>query len=135
MTDLTTKYEATYGSAAKTYLRVLGGDPDAIIREVEQIESQPEPEILTNTWGLLPDPTPEENVHNLILRDIQTRYFASLSRDAALAIGNALGDLGEFKPCASVDLAYSSATFARAWNAANPEAQPIRLNAGAYFSV
>lgn len=133
MTDLTTKYEAAYGTASKTYLRVLGGDPDAIIRDLEQAEEQPA--VAASCFGLLADTAPEEDVHNAILRDIQTRYFASLSRDAALAIGNALGDLGEFKPCASVDLAYSSATFVRAWNAANPEAQPIRLNAAYYFSV
>lgn len=133
MSNLTTKYEAAYGTAAKTYLRVLGGDPDAIIRDLEQAEEQPA--VGASFFGFLPDTTPEEDVHNAILREIQTRYFAGLTRDAALAIGNALGDLGEFKPCASVDLAYSSATFVRAWNAANPEAQPIRLNAGAYFSV
>lgn len=133
MSNLTNKYEAAYGSAAKTYLRVLGGDPDAIIRDLEQAETQPA--VAASCFGLLADTAPEEDVHNAILRDIQARYFAGISRDAALAIGNALGDFGEFKPFASVDLAYSSATFVRAWNAANPEAQPIRLNAAAYFSV
>lgn len=133
MTDLTTKYEAAYGTASKTYLRVLGGDPDAIIRDLEQAEEQPA--VAASCFGLLADTAPEEDVHNAILRDIQARYFAGISRDAALAIGNALGDLGEFKPCASVELSYNSATFARAWNAANPEAQPIRLNGAAYFSV
>lgn len=43
MSDLITSYENTYGSAAKVFLRTLGGDPDKIIREVEEMENEPDP--------------------------------------------------------------------------------------------
>lgn len=132
MSNLITTYENTYGCAAKVFLRTLGGDPDKIIREVEAAENEPDP-FAGNSF--LASSAPEEDAHNAILRDIRQRYFSGITRDAALGICNALGDLGEFCICASIpDLTYTSGTFMRAWNASNPGEKPIAINGAAYLS-
>lgn len=132
MNDLITTYENTYGSAAKVFLRTLGGDPDKIIQEIEEAWNEPDP-FAGNP--LFPSSTAEEDAHNAILRDIRQRYFSGITRDAALAICNALGDLGEFCICTSIpDLTYTSGTFMRDWNASNPGEKPIAINGAAYFS-
>ena len=132
MSDLITTYENTYGSAAKVFLRTLGGDPDKIIREIEAAGNEPDP-FAGNPF--LAASAPEEDAHNAILRDIRQRYFSAITRDAALAICNALGDLGEFRVCASIPaLTYTSGTFMSAWNDSNPDENPIAINGAAYFS-
>lgn len=128
MSDLITTYENTYGSAAKVFLRTLGGK---IIREIEEAWNEPDPFVGNPFFA---SSTPEEDAHNAILRDIRQRYFSGITRDAALAICNALGDLGEFRVCTSIpDLTYTSGTFMRAWNDSNPEEKPITINASYYF--
>lgn len=131
MSDLITTYDNTYGSAAKIFLRTLGGDPDKIIREVEEAWNEPDP--FAGNPFLAPN-APEEDAHNAILRDIRQRYFSGITREAALAICNALGDLGEFHVCASIPaLTYTSGTFMSAWNDSNPDEKPITINASYYF--
>ena len=135
MANIMSTYEAAYGLAEKTFLRTLGGDPDAIARRVDAAlaQSGDAPAFVGFSF---PETTPAEDLHNEIIKDIQHRYFAAMPRETALAIGNALCELGEFTPCATIPaLKYTSSGLVDAWNAANPDKDPIKFNAAAYFAI
>lgn len=70
MSDLMERYEAQYGPAASGYLYTLGGDPAAIVAEVERNQAAPEADPLAFLAPLVPSTTPEEDAHNAILREI-----------------------------------------------------------------
>lgn len=136
MNDLITAYENRFGLAEKVFLRTLGGNPDALLREIEEAHTQDQPDVGSSFFGLLPNAAPEEDLHNAILRDIQTHYFAPISREAALAVANTLGELGEISICKTIpELTYNAVAFVDAWNAAHPDKEPIRFNAAAYFAI
>lgn len=137
MSDMMSAYEEVYGLAEKVFLRTLGGDPDAIARRLETVEAEAQTaEGPAFPRFDIPGTTPAEDLHNEIIKDTQNRYFSAMPRETALTICNALGDLGEFTPCATVPaLKFNAAALADAWNAANPEKAQIQLNAAAYFSI
>lgn len=127
MSDMMSAYEAAYGLAEKVFLRTLGGDPDAIARRLEAMEAEAQTTEGPVFPGFdIPGTTPAEDLHNEIIKDTQNRYFSAMPRETALTLCNALGDLGEFTPCATVP--------ALTCNAAALKEQ-IRLNAAAYFSI
>lgn len=138
MSEIMSAYESAYGTAEKTFLAMLGGDPYEIAERVAALETEAESvdDVACNFFGFGIDTTPEEDLHNEIIKEITHRYFSGMPRESALAVGNVLGDLGEFRPCATIrDLVFNSFTFVDAWNASNTDEKPIRLNAAAYFSV
>ena len=135
MSDIMSAYEAAYGLAEKVFLRTLGGNPDEIARRVDDTEAQSSdaPAFVGFSFA---ETTPAEDLHNEIIKDIQQRYFAAMPRETALAIGNALCELGEFTPCATIPaLKYTSSGLVDAWNTANPDKEPIKFNAAAYFAI
>ena len=120
---------------------MLGGDPEEICRRVEEMEAEAEKNIYSNIpafsrFGFLQDTTPEEDLHNEIIKEIWRRYFSSLSRESASAILNAMGDLGKFSPCATIpDLVFNDSSFMDMWNQMNPDKEPLQRNGAAWFSV
>lgn len=133
MSALMDSYEKKYGSAEKVFLRSLNGDPDTIAKELAEL-----PDDLTSLGFDLPFAanSPEDDLHFAILREIQQRYFSDISRERALAVCEVLSDLGELRPCPSIpDLCYNSFSFMRAWNDANSDQPPIRVNGAEWFSV
>lgn len=97
MSDLLERYEAQYGAAASGYLYTLGGDPAAIVAEIERTQAAPEADPLAFLAPLMPT-TPEQDAHNAIMREIQRLYFLPISRASALAVCNVLGEAGELTP-------------------------------------
>lgn len=91
MSDLLERYEAQYGPVASTYLYTLGGDPAAIVAEMERTQAAPEADPLAFLAPLMPT-TPEQDAHNAIMREIQRLYFLPISRASALAVCNVLGE-------------------------------------------
>ena len=97
MSDLLERYEAQYGAAASGYLYTLGGNPAAIVAEVERNQAAPETDPLAFLAPLMPT-TPEQDAHNAIMKEIQRLYFLPISRASALAVCNVLGEAGELVP-------------------------------------
>lgn len=56
MSDLMKRYEAQYGPAASGYLYTLGGDPAAIVAEMERNQAAPEADPLAFLAPLIPFP-------------------------------------------------------------------------------
>lgn len=124
--DLYAAYHAKYGTNARVFLRTLGGDPDAVIRSL--IEQCAEPNPLASMLGVSPDPT-EEDAHNAILREIKRLYFSGISRDAAVAVANAIGSLGSLCLCDTIpELTFSGVSFADTWSYYHPDKEPIIHN-------
>lgn len=127
--NLREEYESKYGLAAKMVLRQLGGDPDAIIEKyADKIDSKTEGDALffSSVMTFFKDTCDADNIHNEILKEIERLYFSSLSRDAAVAICNALIIGGEISITTAVDgLSYNGCRFMAAWNAENPDKQKI----------
>lgn len=142
MCELMNAYEAAYGSKEKIFLRMLGGDPDEVCRRVEELEAEAEELEANNSLFSVPaeysfgHTTPEQDLHGEIMKEINRLYFSSIPRESALAICNALGELGEFTPCATIPgLTFNDSTFMYAWNEANPDKKPLQRNGAAWFSV
>lgn len=74
MSDLLKRYEAQYGPVASTYLYTLGGDPAAIVAEIERTQAAPEADPLAFLAPLMPT-TPEQDAHNAIMGEIQRPIF------------------------------------------------------------
>lgn len=116
-------YTNKYGTSEMMILRDLGGDPDAIIA------NYPAP----GEWpfdGLFEAYTPDDadNIHQLIISEIEHLYFASISRESAVAICNALSlglGFGTIRINDNIDRVYNNYTFMMAWNANHPEADKI----------
>ena len=135
MSNLFERYEAKYGHAASGYLYTLGGDPAAIVAEVERTQAAPEADPLAFLAPLMPT-TPEQDAHNAILREIQRLYFLPISRASALAVCNVLGELGELIPFPSLpDFRFNAWTFKDAWNEAHPDEAQITVNGAALLSI
>ncbi len=131
MRALMDSYEKKYGHAAKIFLRTLGGDPNPIAEEVEKSHSEPDP------FGFdFGETDPEDDLHNLIRREILRLYFSKISRKEALMVCNVLGDLGKINPCPSIpELSYNAMSFIDAWNTVNIDQSPIQLDGEDWFSV
>ncbi len=135
MANLFERYEAKYGHAASGYLYTLGGNPSAIAAEMERNQPAPEDDPLAFLAPLIPT-TPEDDVHNAILREIQRLYFLPISRASALAVCNVLGELGELIPFPSLpDFRFNAWTFKDAWNEAHPGEARITVNGAAMLSI
>lgn len=123
MSALMDSYEEKYGLAAKVFLRTLGGDPNPIAEEVDKAYSKPDP--FEFEFG---KNTPEDDLYNLILREIIRLYFSKISREEALMVCNVLGDLGKINPCPSIpELSYSAMSFIDTWNGVNSDQSPIEI--------
>lgn len=135
MADLMERYESKYGSAESGYLYTLGGDPAAIVAEVERAQAAPVADDLAFLSALMPT-TPEEDAHNAILREIQRLYFRDIPRASALAVCNALGEAGELIPFPGLpDFRFNSWAFKDGWNEAHPDETKIKTNGAALLSV
>lgn len=135
MSDLLERYEAQYGAAASGYLYTLGGDPAAIVAEVERTQAAPESDPLAFLAPLMPT-TPEQDAHNAILREIQRLYFLLISRASALAVCNVLGEAGELIPFPGLpDFRFNSWAFKDAWNETHPNEARITVNGAALLSI
>lgn len=135
MANLFERYEAQYGAAASGYLYALGGDPAAIVAEIERTQAAPEADPLAFLAPLMPT-TPEQDAHNAIMREIQRLYFMPISRASALAVCNVLGEAGELVPFPGLpDFQFNSWAFKDAWNEAHPSEARITVNGAALLSV
>lgn len=136
MADLMERYESKYGPVESGYLYTLGGDPVAIVAEVERQQVAPEADDLAFLAPLVPSTTPEEDAHNAILREIQRLYFLPISRASALAVCNVLGEAGELIPFPGLpDFRFNSWAFKNAWNEAHPDEARITVNGAALLSI
>ena len=135
MSDLLKRYEAQYGAAASGYLYTLGGNPAAIVAEVERNQAAPETDPLAFLAPLMPT-TPEQDAHNAIMKEIQRLYFLPISRASALAVCNVLGEAGELVPFPGLpDFRFNSWAFKDAWNETHPNEARITVNGAALLSV
>lgn len=135
MADLMERYESKYGPAESGYLYTLGGDPAAIVAEVERAQAAPVADDLAFLAALMPT-TPEEDAHNAIMREIQRLYFLPISRASALAVCNVLGEAGELIPFPGLpDFRFNSWAFKDAWNETHPNEARITVNGAALLSV
>ena len=135
MSDLMERQEAQYGAAASGYLYTLGGDPAAIVAEMERNQAAPETDPLAFLAPLMPT-TPEQDAHNAIMKEIQRLYFLPISRASALAVCNVLGEAGELVPFPGLpDFRFNSWAFKDAWNETRPNEARITVNGAALLSV
>ena len=135
MSDLLERYEAQYGAAASGYLYTLGGDPAAIVAEMERNQAAPETDPLAFLAPLMPT-TPEQDARNAIMREIQQLYFLPISRASALAVCNVLGEAGELVPFPGLpDFRFNSWAFKDAWNETHPNEARITVNGAALLSI
>lgn len=135
MANLLERYEAQYGAAASGYLYTLGGDPAAIVAEMERTQAAPEADPLAFLAPLMPT-TPEQDAHNAIMKEIQRLYFLPISRASALSVCNVLGELGEITPFPGLpDFRFNAWTFKDAWNEAHPSEARITVNGAALLSI
>lgn len=135
MADLMERYESKYGPAESGYLYTLGGDPAAIVAEVERKQAAPVADDLAFLAALTPT-TPEEDAHNAILREIQRLYFRDIPRASALAVCNVLGEAGELIPFPGLpEFRFNSWTFKDGWNEAHPNEARITVNGAALLSI
>lgn len=135
MSDLLERYEAQYGPVASTYLYTLGGDPAAIVAEIERTQAAPEADPLAFLAPLMTT-TPEQDAHNAIMKEIQRLYFLPISRASALAVCNVLGEAGELIPFPGLpDFRFNAWAFKDAWNEAHPDEARITVNGAAMLSV
>lgn len=135
MADLMERYESKYGPAESGYLYTLGGDPAAIVAEVERAQAAPVADDLAFLAAMIPT-TPEEDAHNAIMREIQRLYFLPISRASALAVCNVLGDAGELIPFPGLpDFRFNAWTFAGGWNETHPDEDRIKTNGAALLSI
>lgn len=116
-------YEAEYGTNASLFLRILGGDPDKIAREVKGRLDESNP--LEGMFAI--DTQSDQHlVHDAILREIKRIYFSKLSRESAVSVGNAVGELGSISLCTTIpELTFNYWEYANAWSKANPDQPPI----------
>lgn len=136
MANLFERYEAQYGPAASGYLYTLGGDPAAIVAEVERNQAAPEANPLAFLAPLVPSTEPEQDAHNAIMREIQRLFFLPISRASALAVCNVLGEAGELIPFPGLpDFRFNAWTFKNAWNDAHPDEARITVNGAALLSI
>ena len=135
MANLKERYEAKYGPAESGYLYTLGGNPAAIVAEMERNQPAPEGDPLAFLPPLIPT-TPEDDVHNAIMREIQRLYFLPISRASALAVCNVLGEAGELIPFPGLpDFRFNAWAFKDAWNEAHPDEARITVNGAAMLSI
>ena len=135
MANLLERYEAQYGPAASGYLYTLGGNPAAIVAEMERTQAAPEADPLAFLAPLMPT-TPEEDAHNAIMREIQRLYFRDIPRASALAVCNVLGEAGELIPFPGLpDFRFNAWAFKDVWNEAHPDEARITVNGAALLSI
>lgn len=135
MADLMERYESRYGHAESGYLYTLGGDPAAIVAEVERAQAAPVADDFAFLAALMPT-APEEDAHNAIMREIRRLYFLPISRASALAVCNVLGEAGELIPFPGLpEFRFNGWTFKDEWNATHPDEARITVNGAALLSI
>jgi hypothetical protein len=116
------QYQEKYGIAEKYILSEYGGSVEEIIKEYKSNPPWPFETML------LADFSDADNIHNMVLRDIQRRYFQKIPRDRAVSVCNVLfsgnGD-GTIKISSRLDLEYDAHTFMQAWNENNQDQEKI----------
>lgn len=122
MENLIESYQNKYGIAEKYVLSELGGSVEEIIKQYESVPAFPFSSILSDVFS------DADNIHNMVLADIQRRYFRQIPRDRAVSVCNVLfsgnGD-GTIKISSKVDLEYNAYTFMAAWNDNHHETEKI----------
>lgn len=135
MADLMERYESKYGHVESGYLYTLGGDPAAIVAEVERAQAAPVADDLAFLAAMMPT-TPEEDAHNAIMREIRRLYFHDISRASALAVCNVLGEAGELIPFPGLpEFRFNAWTFKDTWNETHPDEARITVNGAALLSI
>lgn len=130
MSNLNDAYTAVYGTNAKVFLRSIGGNPDQIIRSLEEKFAEPNP--LTDLFGV-DHASDLKYVHRAILQEIERICFSAVSRETAVAIANSIGDLGSISLCTTIpELTFNDWAYANAWSNVNSDHQPIRRMGGCY---
>lgn len=134
MADLMERYKSRYGHAESGYLYTLGGDPAAIVAEVERAQTAPIADDLAFLVAMMPT-TPEEDAHNAIMREIRRLYFLPISRASALAVCNVLGEAGELIPFPGLpEFRFNAWAFKDSWNETHPDEARIAVNGAALLS-
>lgn len=113
MNDLLESYQDKYGIAEKYILEDFGGDIEGIITAYQNTPPWPFASMLQCDFS------DADNIHNLVLRDIQSRYFRQIPRDQAVTICNVLFkgcNDGTIKISSRLELEYTADAFMRAWN-------------------
>ena len=122
METILEQYQEKYGIAEKYILSEYGGSVEEIIKEYKSTPPWPFETML------LADFSDADNIHNMVLLDIQRRYFLKITRDQAVTICNVLysgnGD-GTIKISSRLDLEYDAHTFMQAWNDSHDESEKI----------
>ena len=140
--ELKKAYVNAYDNSDRMFvvLRAMGGNPDKIIDDLA--ERYAESADLCGAFSAFAklsaaasDNYPED-VHNALLGEIKRLYFSELSRDAAVAVGNAIGIDGAVTFHTAIpELTFSAFELMDQWNKYNPDKQPIRLNAASMLSI
>ena len=122
MENLIESYQSKYGIAEKNVLSELGGNVEEIIKKYESVPAFPFSTMFDDDFS------DADNIHNMVLADIQRRYFQDISRDKAVVICNVLssgnGD-GTIKISSKLELEYNAYTFMAAWNENHQESEKI----------
>lgn len=123
--DYKATYEKKYGIAEKMLLRELGGDLDTVISQYRDAQSPV-------FGGLFADfdcgGDDADHIHNMVTREIESRYFSLVTRDAAVAVCNTLSiglGFGTIRISDSTGLEYNAIGFMQAWNANHPDEEKI----------
>ena len=113
MDNLLKAYQDKYGIAEKYILADFGGNIMDIITEYQNTPPWPFASMLQCDFS------DADNIHNLVLRDIQSRYFQQITRDQAVTICNVLFkgcNDGTIKISNRLELEYNAVSFMATWN-------------------
>lgn len=126
------RYEAKYGLTVKMLVRVLGGDPNAILSAMQdKVDNPTKEDIQILQLMRLPALDAEsaaDESHKQLLAEAERLYFAAIDRASAVAICNSLSKVDtatiSIHP-AVPELTYNARAFMGAWNRIRQNDQPI----------
>lgn len=125
-------YEAKYGLTVKMLVRVLGGDPNAILSAMQdKVDNPTKVDSQLRKMMRLPALDADgaaDAAHTQMLAEAERLYFAAIDRASAVAICNALSKVDtatiSIHP-AVPELTYNARAFMGAWNRIRQNDQPI----------
>lgn len=119
--DIIDRMDQLHSSAARLLCYSLGGDPQKIVDQwAERIgEKNPLAEFFCGEPVLTLDDA-AEGAYWDIVKYVKSLYFADMTRDTAVAVGNAIPYLNG-KLILTDDIEFTSDGFADAWSDAHPD--------------
>lgn len=125
--DIPERMGQLHSDSARTLVYTLGGDPMQIIDEWQGVIGKRVP--FADSFGgdatiTLDDAT--DGAYRDIVKLAEILYFANMTREAAVAVANAITPVGTLH--LAEDVEFSDVSFAKAWSDAHTDQPRIYLN-------